>query len=195
MEITGLLLNRINAAAVLSARSLGAAAFCAAAAAGAQENAAEAEKPAAAGEKITAGTLRKRIGGDALSRAFGWSDMLIVPAKLSVRAGRTEVLYVQNRSNVARDFRIVLAPDKKENAGALPKVRYGPRQFSLLPEEVQTVRIVARTPEGEPARARLNIRLLPPVEPAPDDGEEEEEGVSISFAGIYEVSVPVDVFP
>ena len=186
-EITKLLLKRISALNTVFARFLLCAAVLCAAKAGAEDG-----NPPEAVEKITGGEMIKRVGGKALADAFGWGDMLIVPSKLEARANRTANLYVQNRFNTTRDFRVVYAPDGEE---ARPDVRYGPRQFSLQPGQVQIVRILARAPENNaPFRVRLNVQMLPMVQPQ-QTGKLGGEKLSVRLSGVYGISVPVDISP
>ena len=118
---------------------------------------------------------------------------MILPAKLTVAIGRGESLYVRNRSSHARDFRIVATDlgDDEDYENARDFARYGPRQFTLAPEETQIVRIFARRPpDGEKEyRLRLSVRLLPVARVLPEVGEGE---IRTQFSAIYAVSIPVD---
>ena len=145
------------------------------------------------GETISPEEFQKRFDKAQLDRAFGLSDMMILPAKLTVAIGRGESLYVRNRSSHARDFRIVATDlgDDEDYENARDFARYGPRQFTLAPEETQIVRIFARRPpDGEKEyRLRLSVRLLPVARVLPEVAEGE---IRTQFSAIYAVSIPVD---
>lgn len=147
-----------------------------------------------AGETLSPEEFQEKFSQDALDRAFGLSEMLILPAKLSVVIGRGDSLYVRNQSSEARDFRVIVADlgEHEDYEDARDYVRYGPRQFTLKPEETQIVRLFARRPpqDGKPHRLRLAVQLLPLTLPVL---ETDTDQIRTSFSAIYAVSVPIDL--
>ena len=145
------------------------------------------------GEKISPEEFQKRFDEAELKRAFGLSDMMVLPAKLALNIGRGGSLYVRNRSSHARDFRVIATElgDNEDYEDARDYSRYGPRQFTLAPEETQVVRIFARRPPDSEKqyRLRLSVRLLPVARVLPEIGEGE---IRTQFSAIYAVSIPVD---
>ena len=125
--------------------------------------------------------------------------MLIAPSKLTLSGGSVGAIYVVNRSPRPRDFRAIGVElgdgdDEYRNGGEL--LRFGPRQFSLAPEESQLLRITARRTNNQsnaPLRARIKISILPEVRPREEPIAEDK--FSLSISGIYAVSVPIDIAP
>ena len=144
------------------------------------------------GETISPEEFQKRFDKAQLDRAFGLSDMMILPAKLTVAIGRANLCMSQPLVARARfSHRRHGFGDDEDYENARDFARYGPRQFTLAPEETQIVRIFARRPpDGEKEyRLRLSVRLLPVARVLPEVGEGE---IRTQFSAIYAVSIPVD---
>ena len=184
--------KRMQAAVAAFLLAFGAGGFSLAASAQ-TDSAAQAPELEAA-ETLSPEEFEKKFDQSDLDRAFGLSDMLVLPAKLKIDIGRGKSIYVRNQSSHARDFRVVLSPlgDNEDYEDARDYVRYGPRQFTLAPEETQAVRIFARRPpDGEKQyRLRLSMQILPVAQPLPETGAGE---IRTQFSAIYAVSVPIDL--
>ena len=145
-------------------------------------------------EVLSPEQLQERLSQDLIKRAFDWSEMKIIPSKLTLEIGDIGVIYIRNKSSQSRDFRI-LAEDPKDGDSDMRKyLRFGPRSFRLEPEQTQVIKLIAKTPpdDVEKWRQRFSIQLLPFVEDK--EAVPEEEGkLSFRLSGIYAVSIPVDV--
>lgn len=151
------------------------------------------------GEVLSSQEAQEKIAEDLINRAFGWSEMFIVPGKLTMSVGTVATIYVRNKSSDPRDFRIIKEEPKEEGEADMRQyIRFGPRSFRLQPEQTQVVKLIARKPpeDIEPKwRQRFSVQLLPLVEDREEDEELEEGQVSFRVRGIYAVSMPVDVIP
>lgn len=84
------------------------------------------------------------------------------------------------------------APDGLRSARSM--LRVSPTQIRLGPGEAQTIRILARPPEGAPEgeyRAHLSIMALPKVE-APSSVAS-GGGLNIKLSGVYSATIPIIV--
>ena len=137
-----------------------------------------------------------------LSRGFDFGGMMVTPSKLTMSADSIGAFYVINRSSNERDFRVVIvaldsADSEYSDSGEL--LRFGPRQFSLSPDGSQLIRLTVRRSDNavnSPQRARIKVSLLPEVAPQSDPSNGgESEAFTLSFEGIYSISVPIDIAP
>ena len=127
--------------------------------------------------------------------------MFVAPAKLTLSAGAVAELYVVNQSRRVRDFRVVVSPLTERDADFVDggeRLRFGPRQFSLPPDQTMAVRFTAKSADDgidAPQRARIKVRILPEVKPQDDANPLTSGQLGFRFLGIYAISVPIDIIP
>lgn len=146
------------------------------------------------GEVLSPQQVQEQLSENLINRAFGWSEMVLIPAKLTIRIGDIGTMYVRNRSSEARDFRILIEEPKDSAPDMRKYMRFGPRSFRLQPEETQVIKLIAKSPpdDVEEWRQRFSVQLLPFIKDR-ESSEEGQEELSFRLSGIYAVSLPVDV--
>jgi hypothetical protein len=73
---------------------------------------------------------------------------------------------------------------------------FAPRRVTLAPNEPQSIRIVARPPQGLPDgeyRVHLLFRAVPPATPVAQPGSAPPKGLSFRLIPVYGVTIPVIV--
>jgi hypothetical protein len=73
---------------------------------------------------------------------------------------------------------------------------YAPRKVTLAPNEPQSIRIVARPPQGLPDgeyRVHLLFRAIPPAAPVAKPAAAPAKGLSFKLIPVYGVTIPVIV--
>ncbi len=138
-------------------------------------------------------------------------DLLVAPTRLVFEDGETtaEVSLI-NIGQARGTYRISLVEYEMTETGALSPVdaeanaasarrmiRYSPRQVTLDPRMVQTIRVQVRRPSdleaGEYRSHFLFQSIPPPQERAPETPQTEPEGVRIELRPIFGISIPVIV--
>jgi P pilus assembly chaperone PapD len=145
--------------------------------------------------------------------AAGVGDLLVAPTRVILEGRtRTAELALVNIGSQPATFRISLIHMQMTPDGNLKEIekpgpeedladsliRFSPRQVTLQPTVVQTIRVSLRVPEnlapGE-YRTHLLFRGVPPPDTAPpiDPQKTETEGFRIRLTPIYGVSIPLIV--
>lgn len=135
------------------------------------------------------------------------ADLLVAPTRV-VLDDRTRSVQVSlsNTTQETRTYRVgwteyvaledgsyAVPPAPRADSTELQKiVRFSPRQVTLAPGEVQSVRILMRSndeiPDGE-MRTHLTFTALPPEQPASEEDSSAGIGIDLKFA--LAISIPV----
>ena len=141
------------------------------------------------------------------ANAAGVGDLLVAPTRVVFQGrARTAELALINIGSVPATYRISLSRMRMKPTGELAEVdtpaegelfgenliRFSPRQVTLEPRVVQTVRVQLRLPaELAPGEYRINM-LFRGVPPASEVMEEESStGFQVRLIPIYGVSIPM----
>lgn len=124
---------------------------------------------------------------------------------------RSEVVSVINQTDQQRTYRVTLenkrlSPEGKfqssdlmgiDNEFADSIIRYSPRQFTLKPKQVQTVRLLLRKPanlnDGEYLTFFKVAEVLDQQQSNIENLNSDAEGVSVRLIANYSISIPVHV--
>lgn len=138
-------------------------------------------------------------------------DVLVAPTRIVFEGPKraAEVTLV-NVGQSRGTYRITLIDYRMSESGQLEEidpesnqfsasrlVRFSPRQVTLEPNYMQTVRILLRKPADLPPgeyRSHLLFRSIPEPRPAPDPTQQKpQEGISIELTPIFGISIPLIV--
>ena len=143
----------------------------------------------------------------------GVGDLMVAPTRVLLKGRkRTETVNLVNRGSKTATYRITLKNQRMHADGSyeditLPDqgerfaddmIRYSPRQVTLKPGEVQTVRLMVRKPleftEGE-YRSHMLFQAVPPKNTGDNiESSAAEEGkLSVKLIPVFGVSIPVIV--
>lgn len=151
-----------------------------------------------------------------VSPVVAQTGIMIAPTRITLEPDEhSSEVFVMNQGNEAITARISLVNRHMREDGSFAEattpnpgeyfadefLQYAPRRVHLAPGQGQTVRILARPPDGRaPAeyRSHLLFRVEPPL---PDDEDTPQEGdtagnrsqMSIRLVPVYGVSIPVIV--
>lgn len=141
------------------------------------------------------------------------AGIMIAPTRITLEPGQSSSeVFVVNQGNEAITARILLVNRHMREDGSFAEattpnpgehfadrfLQYAPRRVHLEPGQGQTVRVLARPPEGQAPR-EYRSHLLFRVEPSPDETPREAEAagnrrkMSIRLVPVYGVSIPVIV--
>lgn len=139
----------------------------------------------------------------------GIGDLLVAPQRIVLNGSRGTELILTNVGEDVATYRISLelkrmlpdgsleevAEPSAEEASARDMILYAPRRITLPPDQPQSIRVVARAPNGLPDgeyRVHMLFRAVPPPRPAaPASGE--VKGIAFEIRPIYGVAIPVIV--
>lgn len=139
----------------------------------------------------------------------GIGDLLVAPQRIVLNGGRGTELILTNVGDDVATYRISvevkrMLPDgsiaevaepSPEQAKMRDMILYAPRRITLPPDQPQSIRVVARVPQGLPDgeyRVHLLFRAVPAPRPAaPKAGE--VKGIAFEIRPIYGVAIPVIV--
>ncbi|USG59749.1 hypothetical protein NBZ79_11230 [Sneathiella marina] len=150
---------------------------------------------------------------------FAASGLMVAPTlvELDTRNSSESILLI-NGDDETHSYRLSLQNFRMNENGKLEKVpeegagqevfqdqfatkmlRFSPRQITLEPGEVQTVRVAFRRPVNLPAgeyRSHLLFRMLPNPQAPPslrpgEPGKDDEASLGINISAIYGLSIPV----
>lgn len=140
----------------------------------------------------------------------GVGDLLVAPTRIILDGGKGAEIVLNNIGDEPATYRIstefrrmnpdgsleeVAQPTDKEKAAA-DMIIFAPRRVTLAPNEPQSIRIVARPPQGLPDgeyRVHLLFRAVPPATPVAQPGSAPEKGLSFRLIPVYGVTIPVIV--
>lgn len=139
----------------------------------------------------------------------GIGDLLVAPTRIILDGGKGAEIVLNNIGDEPATYRIstefrrmnpdgtladVTTPTDRDKA-AQDMIIFAPRRVTLAPNEPQSIRIVARPPEGLPDgeyRVHLLFRAIPPAAPAVKSADA-PKGLSFRLIPIYGVTIPVIV--
>jgi len=139
----------------------------------------------------------------------GVGDLLVAPTRIILDGGKGAEIILNNIGDQPATYRIstefrrmnpdgsladVTIPTDREKA-AEDMIIFSPRRVTLAPNEPQSIRIVARPPEGLPDgeyRVHLLFRAIPPTT-AVTKPADAPKGLSFKLIPIYGVTIPVIV--
>lgn len=140
----------------------------------------------------------------------GVGDLLVAPTRIILDGGKGAEIVLNNIGDEPATYRIstefrrmnpdgsledVAQPTDKEKAAA-DMIIFAPRRVTLAPNEPQSIRIVARPPQGLPDgeyRVHLLFRAVPPPTPVAQPGSAPQKGLSFRLIPVYGVTIPVIV--
>lgn len=139
----------------------------------------------------------------------GVGDLLVAPQRIVLNGSRGTELILTNVGEDVATYRISLEIKRMLPDGSLEEVAqptagevsardmilYAPRRITLPPDQPQSIRIVARAPEGLPDgeyRVHMLFRAVPPPRPAAPQPSE-VKGIAFEIRPIYGVAIPVIV--
>ncbi|MCG5541420.1 MULTISPECIES: hypothetical protein [unclassified Halorhodospira] len=129
---------------------------------------------------------------------------------------RSAQVEVFNRSGETQEYRVIVADEAVEEDGSTELIdpvepgaeddrahygadflRYHPRQMTLAPGENQTVRVMARVPDGvDPGeyRARLAVRTMPSRDQqAFAEDELDDDEIALEVETLFAMTIPVAI--
>lgn len=135
-------------------------------------------------------------------------DLLVAPTRIVFEGSkRTAEVTLVNVGTSRGTYRISMIDYQMDPSGKLQEidpeanpssasrlVRYSPRQVTLEPNYMQTIRILLRKPSDLPPgeyRSHMLFRSIPEPTPAPDPAERPQEGLSIELTPIFGISIPL----
>jgi len=139
----------------------------------------------------------------------GVGDLLVAPTRIILDGGKGAEIVLNNIGDEPATYRIstefrrmnpdgsladVTTPTDREKA-AEDMIIFAPRRVTLAPNEPQSIRIVARPPEGLPDgeyRVHLLFRAIPPTTPVTKPADA-PKGLSFKLIPVYGVTIPVIV--
>ena len=139
----------------------------------------------------------------------GVGDLLVAPTRIILDGGKGAEIVLNNIGDEPATYRIstefrrmnpdgsladVTTPTNREKA-AEDMIIFAPRRVTLAPNEPQSIRIVARPPEGLPDgeyRVHLLFRAIPPTTPVTKPADA-PKGLSFKLIPVYGVTIPVIV--
>lgn len=146
--------------------------------------------------------------GSAPVRA-GVGDLLVAPQRIVLNGGRGTELILTNVGEEVATYRIsvelkrmlpdgsiaAVAEPSPEQAKVQDMILYAPRRITLPPNQPQSIRVVARVPQGLPDgeyRVHMLFRAIPTPRPA-SPKDKEVKGIAFEIRPIYGVAIPVIV--
>lgn len=139
----------------------------------------------------------------------GIGDLLVAPTRIILDGGKGAEIVLNNIGDEPATYRIstefrrmnpdgsladVANPSDRDKA-AEDMIIFAPRRVTLAPNEPQSIRIVARPPQGLPDgeyRVHLLFRAIPPATPVAKPAEV-PKGLSFKLIPVYGVTIPVIV--
>lgn len=140
----------------------------------------------------------------------GVGDLLVAPTRIILDGRKGTEIVLNNIGDEPATYRIsvefrrmtadgrledVANPTPQEQAAA-DMIIYAPRRVTLAPHEPQSIRLVARPPQGLPDgeyRVHLLFRAIPPANPVAATPAEQPTGLQFQLTPIYGVTIPVIV--
>jgi len=150
------------------------------------------------------------VGGISTQAKAGVGDLLVAPTRIMLDGRKGTEIVLNNIGDAPATYRIsvefrrmtpdgnledVTEPTAREKAAA-DMIVYAPRRVTLAPHEPQSIRIVARPPEGLPDgeyRVHLLFRAIPPSTPVTAAGDTSAKGLKLQLIPVYGVTIPVIV--
>ena len=139
----------------------------------------------------------------------GVGDLLVAPTRIILDGGKGAEIVLNNIGDEPATYRIstefrrmtpdgslddVTTPTDRDKA-AEDMIIFAPRRVTLAPNEPQSIRIVARPPQGLPDgeyRVHLLFRAIPPATSVTKPTQE-PKGLSFKVIPVYGVTIPVIV--
>jgi hypothetical protein len=139
----------------------------------------------------------------------GIGDLLVAPTRIILDGGRGAEIVLNNIGDEPATYRIstefrrmnpdgsladVTTPTDRDKA-AEDMIIFAPRRVTLAPNEPQSIRIVARPPQGLPDgeyRVHLLFRAIPPATPVTKPADA-PKGLSFKLIPVYGVTIPIIV--
>lgn len=140
----------------------------------------------------------------------GVGDLLVAPTRIILDGGKGAEIILNNIGDEPATYRIstefrrmtpegtladVAQPTDRDKA-AEDMIIFAPRKVTLAPHEPQSIRIVARPPQGLPDgeyRVHLLFRAIPPATPVAQAASAPAKGLTFRLIPIYGVTIPVIV--
>lgn len=159
------------------------------------------------GPAVIAAALLAGLPGPA---SAGVGDLLVAPTRIILDGRKGTEIVLNNIGDEPATYRIsvefrrmtadgrledVANPTPQEQAAA-DMIIYAPRRVTLAPHEPQSIRLVARPPQGLPDgeyRVHLLFRAIPPANPVAATPAEQPTGLQFQLTPIYGVTIPVIV--
>ena len=159
------------------------------------------------GPAVIAAALLAGLPGPA---SAGVGDLLVAPNRVILDGRKGTGIVLNNIGDEPATYRIsvefrrmtadgrledVANPTPQEQAAA-DMIIYAPRRVTLAPHEPQSIRLVARPPQGLPDgeyRVHLLFRAIPPANPVAATPAEQPTGLQFQLTPIYGVTIPVIV--
>ena len=140
----------------------------------------------------------------------GVGDLLVAPTRIILDGGKGAEIVLNNIGDEPATYRVstefrrmnpdgsladVTTPTERDKA-AEDMIIFAPRRVTLAPNEPQSIRIVARPPQGLPDgeyRVHLLFRAIPPATPVAKPGDAAPKGLSFKLIPVYGVTIPIIV--
>jgi P pilus assembly chaperone PapD len=144
------------------------------------------------------------------SAEAGVGDLLVAPTRIVLDGRKGAEVILNNIGDEPAIYRVsvefrrmtengdlidVTAPTEADKK-AEEMIVYAPRKVSLAPHEPQSIRLVARPPQGLPDgeyRVHLLFRAIPPATPVVEADGNAPKGVQFKLTPVYGVTIPVIV--
>ena len=140
----------------------------------------------------------------------GVGDLLVAPTRIVLDGRKGAEVILNNIGDEPATYRVSIEFRRMTEAGDLVDVTtptdadkqaedmivYAPRKVTLAPHEPQSIRIVARAPQGLPDgeyRVHMLFRAIPPATPVVQAADEKPKGVQFKLTPVYGVTIPVIV--
>jgi P pilus assembly chaperone PapD len=140
----------------------------------------------------------------------GIGDLLVAPTRIVLDGRKGAEVILNNIGDEPATYRVsvvfrrmtedggladVETPDANDKA-AEDMILYQPRKVVLPPRQPQSIRIVARAPQGLPDgeyRVHMLFRAIPPATPVTAASSEPVKGIHFQLTPVYGVTIPVIV--
>nr|NUR36505.1 molecular chaperone [Sphingomonas sp.] len=140
----------------------------------------------------------------------GIGDLLVAPTRIVLDGRKGAEVILNNIGDEPATYRVSIEFRRMTEAGDLVDVTtptgadkqaedmivYAPRKVTLAPHEPQSIRIVARAPQGLPDgeyRVHMLFRAIPPATPVVQAADDKPKGVQFKLTPVYGVTIPVIV--
>jgi P pilus assembly chaperone PapD len=141
----------------------------------------------------------------------GVGDLLVAPTRIVLDGRKGTEVVLNNIGDEPATYRISVEFRRMDRSGTLQDVSepsaadktaedmlvYAPRRVTLAPHEPQSIRIVARPPQGVADgeyRIHLLFRAIPPANPVVQQAAaEQQKGLRFQLTPVYGVTIPVIV--